>query len=72
MINPVYWTRDESVATTVQGLGSFKPDTAGVFSSGPQYADAKLVFAKGVVTCSAVSENLIATLASMTGWPWGV
>jgi pimeloyl-ACP methyl ester carboxylesterase len=72
VINPITWTRDETVATTAQGLGSFMPDSKGVFTTVPQYADAKVDIAKGVVVCSTADENEIAILDSLSGWPKGV
>lgn len=63
VINPITWTRDETVATTSQGLGSFMP-VAGVFSQVPQYADAAIDKAKGVLTCSTADENALHTLSS--------
>ena len=58
VINPITWTRDETLATTAEGLGSFMPDPAtGVFSQVAQYADAKIDKTKGVVICSTVDED---------------
>lgn len=56
-INPITWTRGQTLATTAQGLGSFMPDTAGVFSRVPQYADARIDTTKGVVVCSTADES---------------
>ena len=72
VINPISWTRNETVATRAQGLGSLMPDSKGVFRTVPQYADAKVDITKGVVVCSTVDESVIAMLASLSGWPRGV
>ncbi len=55
VINPITWTRDETIASTSQGLGSFMPDSSGVFRPVPQYADARVDIAKGVLICSTAS-----------------
>jgi hypothetical protein len=72
VINPITWTRGETVATTAQGLGSFMPDSTGVFKPVPQYADARVDIANGVLICSTADENKIAILDSLSGFPKGV
>jgi pimeloyl-ACP methyl ester carboxylesterase len=67
VINPITWTRDETIATTAQGLGSFMPDSTGVFRTVPQYADARVDIAKGVLICSTAGE-----LDSLDGCPYGI
>lgn len=67
VINPITWTRDETVATTEQGLGSFMPDPTGVFRTVSQYADAKVDIAKGVLICSTAGA-----LGSKDGCPYGI
>jgi pimeloyl-ACP methyl ester carboxylesterase len=56
-INPISWTRDETLATTGEGLGSYLPDANGVFHQAPQYADARVDTAAGVVVCSTALET---------------
>jgi len=56
-INPISWTRDETLATTGEGLGSYLPDANGVFHQAPQYADARVDTAAGVVICSTALET---------------
>lgn len=68
-INPITWTRDETVATTAQGLGSFIPIN-GVFTQVPQYADAAVDTAKGVIICSTCDET--AMHAASLSFPVGV
>jgi hypothetical protein len=68
-INPITWTRDETVATTAQGLGSFIPIN-GVFTQVPQYADAAVDTAKGVIICSTCDET--AMHAASLSFPLGV
>jgi hypothetical protein len=72
VINPITWTRDETVATVEQGLGSFLPDSTFVFKPVPQYADALVDIAKGVLVCSTADEDRIAILDSLSGLPTGV
>ena len=72
VINPITWTRSQTIATTAQGLGSFMPDSTGVFKPVPQYADARVDVAKGVLVCSSADENKIGILDSLSGWPKGV
>ena len=72
VINPITWTRDETVASTAQGLGSFMPDSKGVFRHVPQYADARVDIANGVLICSTANENEIGILDSLSGFPKGV
>jgi len=58
VINPISWTRDEIVATTAQGLGSYLPSPAThLFTQMPQYADAKVNVAKGVLICSTATDK---------------
>jgi len=59
VINPITWTRDETLATTDQGFGSFMPDTNGVYVRVPQYADARIDIANGVLICSTADTNTI-------------
>ena len=58
-INPITWTRDKTVATVSDGLGSFMPDAAGVYLQVPQYADARVDKTKGVVICSTADEDAL-------------
>ena len=67
VINPITWTRDSTVATTAQGLGSFMPDSKGVFRTVPQYADARIDIAKGVLICSTAGA-----LGAGDGCPYGI
>ena len=58
VINPITWTRGETIATTAEGLGSFMPDPATlIFSPAPQYADAKVDIANGVLVCTTANES---------------
>jgi len=60
VINPISWTRDTTLATTVQGLGSFMPGQDSVFVRVPQYADARIDLVQGVlIFTTAVDSNLI-------------
>jgi hypothetical protein len=58
VINPISWTRDETLATTAEGLGSFMPDpVTKVYKQVPQYADAKIDKTQGVLICTTADEN---------------
>jgi hypothetical protein len=59
VINPLTWTRAETLATTNQGFGSFMPNTNGVYVRVPQYADARIDIANGVLICSTADTNSI-------------
>ena len=68
VINPITWTRDETLATTAEGLGSFMPDpVTKVFSQVPQYADAKIDKTTGVLICSTADENALYSLSGALG-----
>ena len=59
VINPITWTTDETLATKDEGLGSFLPvPPSFVFGPVPQYADAQIDKAKGVLICSTVDANI--------------
>lgn len=72
VINPITWTRDETYAGTLQGLGSLFPNKEGVWVKIPQYADAQVDTANGVLICKSADENKIAVLDSLSGFPTGV
>lgn len=57
VINPLTWTRDETEATTAEGLGSFLPGPGGGLTQVPQYADARIDKAKGVLICTTANED---------------
>jgi pimeloyl-ACP methyl ester carboxylesterase len=59
VINPLTWTRAETLATTNQGFGSFMPNTNGVYVRVPQYADARIDITNGVLICSTADTNTI-------------
>ena len=56
VINPLTWTTDETLATTADGSGSIMPNASMVFVPVPQYADAKIDKAKGVLVCRTAEE----------------
>ncbi len=72
VINPINWKRDETLASKQQGLGSIFPNSAGVWEKIPQYADARVDLAKGVIICSSADAARIAILDSLSGFPDGV
>jgi len=62
VINPITWTRDQTLATVNQGLGSFMPDPKGKLHRVPQCADAWIDTAKGVLfTHTTYSDSLAAS-----------
>ncbi|MBR9982681.1 MAG: DUF3089 domain-containing protein [Desulfatitalea sp.] len=72
VINPISWTRSEAVADTIEGLGSIMPDPVTlVFEPGPQYADAQVDIANGVLICTTADEDYLFEL-TQHGFPRGV
>ena len=58
VINPITRTRTDTVATTVEGLGSIMPDPVTfIFSPVPQYADAQVDIIKGVLICTTADKS---------------
>jgi len=68
VINPISWTRSETVATAEESLGSFlpAPDGSG-FIMVPHYADARVDLAKGVLLCSTADEDALLPLTAQFG-----
>jgi hypothetical protein len=61
-INPITWTRDETLATADKNLGSILLNSDGTVAAGiptpvMNFADARVDKAKGVVICSTVDVN---------------
>ncbi len=50
VINPITWTRDDTLGDKTQGLGSFLPNNKGEWVKTLQYADARVDIAKGVLS----------------------
>ncbi len=72
VINPISWTRAQTVATTAEGLGSIMPDPVTlVFSPVPQYADARVDIAGGVLICTTADEDGLYAL-TQHAFPRGV
>ncbi|MDD5678629.1 MAG: DUF3089 domain-containing protein [Kiritimatiellae bacterium] len=65
VINPLTWARTEILATTNQGFGSFMPDTNGVYVRVPQYADARIDIARGVLICSTADTNALGRINTL-------
>jgi hypothetical protein len=59
VINPINWKRDETLATVSESLGSFMPDSTGVYVKILAYADARINLAQGVLICSSVDEDAL-------------
>ncbi len=58
VINPITWTRSETLAPASISLGSWLPDKAGTYSKVPHYADAQVNTAKGVLISSTPDVNI--------------
>ena len=72
VINPITWTRSETPATTDEGLGSLMPDPATMaFAPVPQYADAQVDIAHGVLIATTPDEEMLYEL-TQHGFPRGV
>lgn len=72
VINPITWTRTETPATTDEGLGSIMPDPATLkFGPVPQYADARVDIAHGVLIATTADEDVLYEL-TQHGFPRGV
>lgn len=74
VINPINWKTDETYADKSASLGSFMPDLTDnlIFKPVPNYADARVDNAKGVLICSTVSQALIDAVDTAEGFPDGV
>ncbi len=66
-INPIIWTREETLATSEENLGSRMENAQGQTVSVKNYADAQVNKAKGVVITTVDAETL-----PKTPWPKGV
>lgn len=66
-INPITWTRDETLAPAAENMGSIMP-VDGVFVPVMNYADARVDKTKGVVICSTADEGKLSPpLAELRG-----
>jgi len=72
VINPINWKRDETPADTTQGSGSLFPNKQGTWVKIPQYADARVDTARGVLICTTADEKKLAIIDSLSGFPAGV
>jgi hypothetical protein len=70
VINPISWTRSETLAPKTESLGSYLLNSSGQLVQVPQYADAQINSAQGVLICSTADENFIAQISS--SFPRGV
>ena len=57
VINPITWTREETLATAEESLGSFLPNEEGKFVLVENYADARIDKTKGVLICSTTDVD---------------
>lgn len=73
VINPVNWKTDDTYADKSESQGSFMPiPPSFTFGFVPQYADAQIDIAKGVLICSTVSKILVDAVDAAAGFPDGV
>jgi hypothetical protein len=66
VINPITWTRDETVATVEQSLGSLMPNASGEFVKIP-YADAQVDIEQGVLICNTADEEALLVFTASYG-----
>ncbi|MDR3560054.1 MAG: DUF3089 domain-containing protein [Negativicutes bacterium] len=59
-INPITWTREETMATAEESLGARLLDKEGKWVSVKNYADARVDKARGVVICSTADVEKLA------------
>ena len=72
VINPINWKTDNTYAAKSESLGSFMPDHSLIFQTMPQYADAQIDIAHGVLVCSTAEEPFTSYLETLAGFPKGV
>ena len=70
VINPITWTRDETLAAASENLGSITVNPDGTVADGlaapvMNYADAKVDKDKGVIICSTVDEDKLSPGSSL-------
>jgi hypothetical protein len=68
VINPINWKRDETLAPASESLGSYMPvDNSGHFGLTPNFADARIDLAKGVLVCSSVNDSAMFHISGNMG-----
>jgi hypothetical protein len=67
VINPISWTRDETVAPASASKGSLMPDAQLRLNKVPHYADAAVDAVNGVLICSSANEEALLPLTSAFG-----
>ena len=71
VINPISWTRTETLAPASASLGSLMPDAKGGYAKVEHYADAKVDLARGVLIASTPDASVLAP-GKPGGFPAGV
>lgn len=56
-INPITWTREETLATASESMGSFLPNAEGTYVTVEHYADARVDLTKGVLLCTTADVD---------------
>jgi len=67
VINPISWTRGETVAPASQSLGSLMPDASLKLGKVEHYADAMVDISKGVLICSTANEDALIPITAAFG-----
>lgn len=67
VINPISWTREETLATAEEGLGSILPNKDLKFSPVGKYADARIDKDRGVLICSTADAEKLVTGSKVFG-----
>lgn len=69
VINPINWRRDETTAAASENLGSYMPtDNLDTFEIIPNYADARIDLAQGVIVCSTVDARTLFEISGAMGF----
>jgi hypothetical protein len=68
VINPISWTRTETLATAQESLGAYlpAPDGSG-YRKVMDYADARIDLSKGILICSTADEDALLPLTATFG-----
>jgi Protein of unknown function (DUF3089) len=71
-INPITWTRSETVAPSSESLGAWLPDSSGTYGKVPAYADAQVDTSKNAIVTTTPDESKWAPGGPNSPLPAGV